>query len=86
MAAPAGWDYLRAVRPTFTDGGATVFRAGYESVRPIPAGVDRTGNRRAPDLLGETYYLVSLFVQDQHTPAATERRAEAFADRIYDRI
>ena len=55
-------------------------------MRPIPAGVDRTGNRRAPDLLGETYYLVSLFVQDQHTPAATERRAEAFADRIYDRI
>jgi len=86
MAAPAGWDYLRAVRPTFADGDAAVFRAGYESVRPIPAGVDRTESRRALDLLGETYYLVSLFVQDQHTPAATERRAEAFADRIYDRI
>lgn len=87
LLAPAEWDYWRAALPTFLAGeeaGLSAFREGYESVRPLPAGVDD----RAPwfRLLCGTYFLESLYVQDQHGPAATRERAAATRERLSDRL
>jgi len=78
LAAPPEWDYLRAVLPVFED--PTPFREGYEAVRPLG------DTAEAFVALAETYYLVSLFVQDEHDTAATAERAEAFTARLDDRL
>ncbi len=87
LLAPAEWDYWRAAVPTFVAGDETelaAFREGYESVRPLPAGVDD----RAPwfRLLCGTYYLESLYVQDQHGPVTIRERAAALRERLSDRL
>jgi len=80
LAAPPEFDYWRTVIPTFDDEGRSLFRAACESVRPLPDGV----TRRAPffDLLCTAYYFESLYVQDQHGPAGTERLADRLRERI----
>jgi len=80
LAAPPEFDYWRTVIPTFDDEGRSRFRAAYESVRALPDGV----TRRAPffGLLCTAYYLESLYVQDQHGPAGTERLADRLRERI----
>ena len=88
LAAPAEFDYWRAVLPTFFAEGDEValaaFREGYESVRGLPAGVDD----RKPWflLLCETYYVESLYVQSQHGQRETERRAGWLRERVFDRL
>lgn len=85
IAAPSEFDYWRTVLPTFRDDASTrSFRVGYESVRPLPASVER----RKPlyVLLNHVYYLESLYVQDQHGPDGTAERAEWFRDRITETI
>ena len=85
LAAPGEYDYWRTVVPTFDDGPArTAFREGYESVRALPDDVEA----RRPlylALLG-VYYVESLYVQDQHGTDATERRASAFRELVFDAL
>lgn len=82
IAAPGEFDYWRTVVPTFdTDGAARrAFREGYESVRPLPEGMDR----RAPlyRLLNAVYYFESLYVQEQYGPDETEKRAESLREHV----
>lgn len=86
IAAPGEFDYWRTVLPTFgrDDSAHTAFREGYESVRSLPTGFDR----RAPFyiLLHEVYFFESLYVQAQHGPAETNRRAAWLRDSVRDRI
>lgn len=82
LAAPGEYDYWRTVVPTFDGGPAReAFREGYESVRALPDDVE---DRRPVylALLG-VYYVESLYVQDQHGPAATEQRASAFRELVF---
>lgn len=74
IVAPAEWEYWRTVLPVF-DGGdpQDAFRAGYESVRPLPDGVE--DRRQGFVLLHSLYFLESLFVQAQHDAAETAERA-----------
>jgi len=83
MAAPDEWDYWRTVLPVF-DGGSpqTAFREGYESVRELPAGIER--RRSGYTLLHTLYFFESLYVQDQHGEAQTERRADGLRDHVLD--
>lgn len=88
LAAPAGFDYWRTVLPAFLatgdEAGLETFHEGYESVRPLPGDVDR----RKPWflLLCGTYYVESLYVQNQHDPEETERRAEWPREQVFDRV
>lgn len=89
IAAPGEFDYWRTVLPTFgADGTADVakraFRAGYDSVRPLPSGFER----RAPLylLLNQVYYFESLYVQDQHGPDATAERAARLRDGVRETL
>lgn len=78
IAAPSEFDYWRTVVPAFGLGKPNpttdAFRAGYESVRPLPDGM----SRRKPyyRLLNAVYYFESLYVQDQHGPSETAERAK----------
>lgn len=83
IVAPGEFDYWRTVLPTFdhgTDGPAKAFRAGYESVRPLPTGFER--RRPLYELLNWIYFFESLYVQDQHDPDETTRRAERLRERV----
>lgn len=85
MAAPAEFDYWRTVLPSVPDGaGRDRFRRAYRSRRSLPDGI----KRRAPyyRLLCAVSYLESLYVQDQHGPSATARRATALRSRIRDHL
>ncbi|MFB6073101.1 MAG: hypothetical protein ABEJ88_09050 [Halobacterium sp.] len=83
LAAPGEWDYWRTVLPAFADDGARdAFRAGYESVRALPAGVEE--RRPLYLVLALVYYVESLYVQAQHGPAATERRADGLRNAVFD--
>lgn len=81
MAAPAAWDLWRTVLPTF-DGGdpQQAFLEGYESVRPLPAGVEDRQPRYL--LLVWLYYFESLYVQAQHDDGETETRARFLRERV----
>lgn len=81
IVAPGEWDLWRSVLPVF-DGGEpqSAFRAGYESVRPLPAGFEE--RRDAYVLLHSLYFLESLFVQAQHDEGETARRADWMRTRI----
>jgi fructosamine-3-kinase len=85
LAAPAEYDYRRTALPTFADGDRQArFREAYESVRPLPEGIDR----REPffGLLCVVYYLESLYVQDQHGPEETARRAERLRESVRETL
>lgn len=84
MAAPAAFDYWRTVIPAFgpdaPDTAELAFREGYESVRQLPDGFEE--RRPAFMLLILVYYLESLFVQAQHSPSETARRAADLAEAV----
>jgi Ser/Thr protein kinase RdoA (MazF antagonist) len=84
FAAPAAFDYWRAVvpRPDMDEERTAAFRAGYESVRPLPDDIET--RRPFYLLLILAYYFESLYVQDQHSPAATEQKAAALRERILE--
>lgn len=87
IAAPGEFDYWRTVLPTFshdTNGLKRVFREGYESVRSLPAGF----KRRKPlyVLLNLIYYFESLYVQDQHGPEETAKRAEGIRESVIETL
>ncbi len=84
IAAPGEFDFWRTVFPTFgsldNDAPQAAFRAGYESVRPLPDGFER--RRPLYELLNCVYFFESLYVQAQHTPA----EEEAYATRLRTNI
>lgn len=82
IAAPAGFDYWRTALVALDDEPRRAFRTGYESVRPLPAGVAE----REPlyRLLTIVYFFESLYVQDQHPPAETARRADRVRSSLRD--
>lgn len=87
IAAPGEFDYWRTVTPTFgpdTEAAKAAFREGYESVRPLPDGLDR--RRPLYVVLNGVYYFESLYVQDQHTPEETERIAGRIRENVLDRL
>ena len=86
LAAPGEYDYWRTVLPTFAGDDATrrAFREGYDSVRSLPAGVER----RAPFyvLLNEVYYVQSLYVQERRGPEETAERAAWLRNSVRERL
>lgn len=91
LVAPGEYDYWRAALPLFVSPASATdeeaeerFRAGYESVRPLPSGFD--DRRELYLLVNSVSYLRSLFLQDQHGPAETERRAEAIREYVFDSL
>jgi len=90
MVAPAEYDVWRTAIPLFHDPGtgATAtfsdFRAGYESVRDLPLGVDR--RRDAWWLVIFVTYLLALDVQNRGIGPDEVERAEGTADLIDDLV
>ncbi|MFC3477797.1 phosphotransferase family protein [Halobacterium litoreum] len=85
LAAPGEWDYWRTVLPAFDGGDAqAAFRAGYESVRSLPDGF--AARRPLYVALIGTYYVESLYVQDQHGPEATAARADFLRESVFDAL
>lgn len=86
IAAPGEFDYWRVALPTFDSGDSSerAFREGYESVRTLPTGFFR----RKPlyVVLNTVYYFESLYVQAQHGPDETARRAEWLRDRVIETV
>lgn len=83
IAAPGEFEYWRTVMPAFgpeLDGQAKTFRESYESVRPLPDGFEE----RQPFyvLLNLVYFFESLYVQDQHDPGETEKKAEEMREGV----
>ncbi|MFC7156478.1 phosphotransferase enzyme family protein [Halomarina halobia] len=78
LVAPGEYDYWRAALPAFEARGrpalGRAFRAGYESVRPLPDGFARRADLYR--MINTVSYLKSLHLQDRHGPAGTARRAE----------
>ena len=91
LAAPAEWDYLRTVLPVFGPGAdhdvpESVFRDAYESVRPLPDGVDR--RREALILCNGLSYLRSLHLQRGYLDPnhAVARHARGLAASVRERL
>lgn len=87
LAAPGEFDYWRTVLPTFTHDTTAleqIFQDGYESIRSFPDGFER----RKPlyVLLNLVYYFESLYVQDQHGPDETAKRAQRFRESVIETI
>ena len=87
IAAPGEFDYWRTVLPTFsheTNGLERTFREGYESIRSLPTGF----KHRKPlyKLLNLIYYFESLYVQNQHRPEETAKRAEWIRDSVIETL
>lgn len=87
VAAPAEHDYWRAAVPLFAGPDAdedaeTAFRAGYEAVRPLPEGFE--ARRDVHRLAIAASFVESLFVQDQHDPDATGRKAASLREGVGD--
>jgi len=83
LFAPPAYDYWRVVLPLFGDDKTARerFEAGYESVRPLP-----TDRREAHLLLNGVSYLRSLYLQDQHDPDTTERKAAQFREGVSETL
>jgi hypothetical protein len=90
LAAPAEHDYHRAAIPLFGGPGDTdeaareASRAGYESVRPLPGGFEERADVHRLAIVAT--FVESLFVQDEHDPAETERRAGALRAAVDDLV
>lgn len=83
LVAPCGYDFWRSAVPMFYDvdagfdeDGLETFREGYESVRPLPDGLD--ARRDAYWLVNTVSYLQALFLQGQVTGEEAHQRAEGF--------
>ena len=87
LAGPAEYDYWRTAMPLLGNEDGRVesaFRAGYESVRPLPAGFDERGD--VYRLVNTVSYFRSLFLQENHTGTEAERRAERMAEYVRDAV
>lgn len=90
LVTPAEHDYWRAALPLFYGGSESddaareAFRAGYESVRPLPPGFEQ--RRDLHWLVITASFVESLFVQDEHGPGETERLAEWLRERVEELI
>jgi Ser/Thr protein kinase RdoA (MazF antagonist) len=85
LLAPAEYDYWRLALPLLEgrDGreeARRAFRAGYESVRPLPDGFER--RRRAYALLNVVSYFESLYLQENVDPPERGERADWMEDRV----
>lgn len=83
LAAPGEYDFWRTAFPAFegaSDPAHRAFRAGYESIRPLPEGFEE--RRPLYALLNSIYYFESLYVQDQHDPEATATKARGIEQQV----
>lgn len=85
LCGPAEYDCWRTLLPLGIEEDTAVldrFRAGYESVRSLPAGFDR----REPvyRTVLTVSYLQSLYLQDRHDAASTRERAERLREIVFD--
>lgn len=90
IVAPAAYDWWRTAVPLFdgpvfdADPAYAAFREGYESVRPLPPGVERG---REPFLLVNLVsYLVALDVQQSGIGPDERPQAEGMANRVSDLV
>lgn len=91
VVGPGEYDFWRAALPTFysidrgiDEGGVEAFRAGYESVRPLPDGFD--DRREIHWLVNMVSYFQSLFLQRQVTGEEARRRAERMREHVFERV
>jgi len=88
VAAPGEFDYWRTVFPALggedDEDTRRAFRTGYNSVRALPDGLAR--RRPLYRLLNGVYFFESLYVQNQHGPAGTARRAASLRDLIDETV
>jgi Ser/Thr protein kinase RdoA (MazF antagonist) len=89
LVAPGEYDYWRTAVPVFigpsgpeSDAPHEAFRAGYESVRPLPDGFDRRG--RVYRVLYTTWAFQSLHLQRNVTGGEARERAETFRRLVDD--
>ena len=88
LVAPAEYDFWRTAIPLFHEPGSgatdtlSAFRAGYESVRDLPLGVDR--RRDAWWLVIFVSFLLALDVQNRGIGPDERERAAGTADLIDD--
>lgn len=85
LSGPPEYDYWRTVMPVFEAGvdpgvAESVFRRGYESVRPLPDGLDE--RRRIYRLVNLVSYLRALDLQNHGIGEAERARADDMAGTI----
>lgn len=83
IGAPAEFDYWRTVVPAFgldSTPEARAFRDGYEEVRELPPRLEE--RQSLYSLLNGIYFFESLYVQDQHGPEETGRKARNLREGI----
>jgi Ser/Thr protein kinase RdoA (MazF antagonist) len=89
LAAPAGYDYWRTAGPVFRgsadeDRLERAFRAGYESVRPLPESVD--SHTTEFQLVNTVAYLEALFLQQNRGPTEREELAERMQTHVTETL
>lgn len=91
LVAPCEYDFWRSAVPMFYNVGAGFdedslesFRAGYESVRSLPDGVD--ARRDAYWVVDMVSYLQSLFLQGKVTGEEAHQRAQGFCAFVEQRL
>ncbi len=90
LVAPAEYDCWRTVMPyveardDVSDAVARAFRAGYESVRPLSAGLER--RRPAYRLLNLVAFLESLFLQRTVDTRTRERTGERLRTLVFETL
>ncbi|WP_327053358.1 phosphotransferase family protein [Halomicrococcus gelatinilyticus] len=83
LAGPAEYDYWRTALPLLGNEDEAVeaaFRAGYESVRPLPDGFDE--REEVYRLVNTASYVRSLFLQGNVTGEEAERRADRMTEYV----
>lgn len=91
VVGPGEYDFWRAVFPLFynidrgiDENGATAFREGYESIRPLPNGFD--DRREVYWLVNMVSYFQSLFLKGQITGEEARRRAERMREHVFETV
>lgn len=85
LVAPPCYDYWRTALPMFGEEGVEErFRAGYESVRPLPEAVVENGVGYR--LLNLVSYFRSLYLQDQRDEAAKQEWAERTHEHVLETV
>lgn len=91
LVAPAGYDYWRTAMPMFDrskspDPKQVAFREGYESVRPLPAGVGDGPLANAYRLVNVVSYLKAVHLQRQQSRQAKARFAVRARDSALETV
>jgi fructosamine-3-kinase len=87
IAAPGEFDYWRTALPALaheSDTTKQAFRDGYESIRSLPTGF--TSRKPLYIMLNEIYFFESLYVQNQHGPEETDKRAKWIRNSIMEKL